>query len=126
MTTKPSTATKKSYVLGFIYSISLTLLAYYLVVSSVLSGWAAAFIILALAVLQLAVQLFYFLHIDQEKKPRWNLISFFFAVQTVLIVVLGSVWIMINLSYHHGHKTTPEQVEKYIQEEEAIGKENLR
>jgi cytochrome o ubiquinol oxidase operon protein cyoD len=96
------------------------------VVYDVLSGWTVAFTILALAVLQLSIQLLYFLHLDQEKKPRWNLVSFFFAVQTVLIVVLGSVWIMVNLSYHHAHKRTPEQVEKYIQEQEAIEKKDLR
>jgi cytochrome o ubiquinol oxidase operon protein cyoD len=124
MTSKnPST---KSYVVGFIYSILLTLTAYYLVVNEILHGWTIAFAILALAVFQLAVQLFYFLHLNQEKKPRWNLISFFFAVQTVLIVVLGSVWIMVNLSYHQGHKRNPAQVEKYIQEQEAINREDLR
>lgn len=126
MTKKPDTATTKSYTLGFVYSIILTLAAYYVIVNEILTGWTAAFSILAMAVLQLAVQLFYFLHLDQEKKPRWNMISFFFAVQTVLIVVLGSVWIMVNLSYHHSHKRTPEQVEKYIQEEEAIEKKDLR
>lgn len=126
MIKKHPVATTKSYVLGFVYSVFLTLSAYSLVVYDVLSGWTVAFIILALAVLQLSVQLFYFLHLDQEKKPRWNMISFFFAVQTVLIVVLGSVWIMVNLSYHHAHQRTPEQVERYIQEQEAINKENLR
>lgn len=126
MTKKPDTATTKSYTLGFIYSVLLTLTAYYLVVNDVLSGWTLAFAILALAVLQLAVQLFYFLHLDQEKKPRWNMISFFFAVQTVLIVVLGSVWIMINLSYHHGHEKTSDQIDEYIQEEEVINTEDLR
>lgn len=126
MTKKPDTATTKSYVLGFIYSVVLTLTAYYLIVNEVLSGWAAAFSILAMAVLQLGVQLFYFLHLDQEKRPRWNMISFFFAVMVVLIVVLGSVWIMVNLSYHHSHKRTPEQVEKYIQEQEAIEEKDLR
>jgi cytochrome o ubiquinol oxidase operon protein cyoD len=126
MTKKPDTATTKSYTLGFIYSVILTLTAYYLVVNDVLSGWTLAFAILTLAVLQLAVQLFYFLHLDQEKKPRWNMISFFFAVQTVLIVVLGSVWIMVNLSYHHGHEKTSDQVDEYIQEEEVINTEDLR
>ncbi|HEX5797965.1 MAG TPA: cytochrome o ubiquinol oxidase subunit IV [Candidatus Saccharimonadales bacterium] len=126
MIEKHPTATTKSYVLGFAYSLILTVTAYCLVVYEVLSGWTVAFTILALAVLQLSIQLFYFLHLDQEKKPRWNMVSFFFAVQTVLIVVLGSVWIMVNLNYHHAHKRTPEQVEKYIQEQEAIEKKDLR
>lgn len=126
MIKKHPTATPKSYVLGYIFSVILTLTAYYLVVAGTVSGWTAAFIILALAVLQLAVQLFYFLHIDQGKKPRWNIISFFFAVLVVLIVVLGSIWIMVNLSYHHGHDKTSDQIDEYIQEEEVINKENLR
>ena len=125
MIKKHPTATPKSYVLGYIYSVVLTLAAYYLVVNEVLSGWTAAFIILSLAVLQLAVQLFYFLHVDQGKKPRWNLITFFFAVMVVLIVVLGSIWIMVNLSYHHAHHGTSDEVEQYIQQEELINKKDL-
>lgn len=120
------TATSKSYILGYVYSVLLTLGAYYLIVKEVLSGWTAAFIILSLAVLQLFVQLFYFLHLDQGKKPRWNMISFFFAVMVVLIVVLGSIWIMVNLSYHHAHQRTPDQVERYIQDEEIINRKDLR
>ena len=54
--------TAKSYISGFLYSVILTLTAYYLVVNDVFSGWTLVFSILALAVVQLAVQLFYFLH----------------------------------------------------------------
>ncbi len=125
MIQKHPTATTKSYVLGFIYSVILTLTAYFLIVNEVSAGWTAASIILTLATVQLAVQLFYFLHFDQGRKPRWNMISFFFAMMVVLIVVLGSIWIMVNLSYHHGHKKTPGEVDQYIQEEEIINTKDL-
>ncbi len=125
MIRKNPVATPKSYVLGYVYSVVLTLSAYYIVVNDILSGWTAAFIILSLAVLQLAVQLFYFLHLDQGKKPRWNMITFFFAVMVVLIVVLGSIWIMVNLSYHHSHHGTSDEIEQYIQQEELIDKKDL-
>lgn len=124
MSTKNSTA--KSYIFGFLYSVILTLTAYHLVVNDIFLGWTLAFSILALAVIQLAVQLFYFLHFNQDKKPRWNMITFFFAVMVVLIVVLGSIWIMVNLNYNHSHSKTSDEVEQYIQQEEIINKEDLR
>lgn len=120
------TSSQKTYIFGFLYSVILTLTAYYLVVKEILSGWNLAFLILALAVVQLAVQLFYFLHLGQEKKPRWKLTSFFFAVMVVFIVVFGSIWIMVNLSYHHGHDKSSEQVDQDIQQDEIINKKDLR
>ncbi|HVV39245.1 MAG TPA: cytochrome o ubiquinol oxidase subunit IV [Candidatus Paceibacterota bacterium] len=55
------------------------------------------FVILALA--QLCVQLIFFLHIGQERKPRWNLTALVFAVVVVLILVVGTLWIMTNLEH---------------------------
>jgi cytochrome o ubiquinol oxidase operon protein cyoD len=124
MTSKDSNA--KSYIFGFFCSVVLTLSAFYLVIYDVLVGWTLAFSILALAVIQLAVQLYFFLHLNRDKKTRWNMITFFFAAAVVLIVVLGSVWIMVNLSYHHSRQRTPDQVEEYIQQEEIIDREDLR
>jgi cytochrome o ubiquinol oxidase operon protein cyoD len=123
---KSGSPSTKSYVVGFIYSVILTLTAYYLVVNNIFTGWNLAFSILTLAVIQLAVQLFYFLHLKRDKRSKWNMITFLFAVMVVLIVVLGSIWIMINLSYHHGHQKTSDEVERYIQEEEIINKKDLR
>lgn len=111
---------KKTYIIGFAASVVLTLAAYLLVTKDVFSYWALVLTILVLAVVQLFVQLYFFLHLGQERKPRLKLTAFIFAGIVVVIVVYGSVWIMQNLDYHHGE--TPAGIDSYIQDEEAIHK----
>ncbi len=62
-------------------------------------------LIIGLAVAQLFVQLIYFLHLGQEKKPRWNVITFAFAAFIVLVLVGGTVWIMYHLDEGHAGLT---------------------
>jgi cytochrome o ubiquinol oxidase operon protein cyoD len=92
-----------SYVIGFVLSIILTFLAYVLVVNHILEGALLVAVIVGLAVIQLFVQLFFFLHLGKESKPRWNLIVFAFALSVVVIIVFGSLWIMNNLDYNMMH-----------------------
>lgn len=54
--------------------------------------------ILALAVLQLFVQLRYFLHLGPHS-PWRDLAAFAFALALIVIVVGGSLWIMANLTH---------------------------
>jgi cytochrome o ubiquinol oxidase subunit IV len=107
-----------SYTTGFILSVVFTLAAYVLVSKHLLSGWAIVIGILALAVVQLLVQLLFFLHLNRESKPRWNLAIFVFMAITLLIIVVGSLWIMHNLNYHM--MMSPHDTETYIQKEEGI------
>ncbi len=96
----------RAYVTGFIASLFLTLMAFYVVWQQTqgrgqtFSAEFMVFIIVGLALIQLAVQLVFFLHLGKESKPRWNLVVFLFAVLVVGIVVFGSLWIMQNLNYH--------------------------
>lgn len=109
-----------SYVIGFILSIVLTLAAYFAIVNDWFSGTAAVLFVTALAVVQLLVQLLFFLHISQERSPRWNLVTFSYAAMIVLIVVIGSLWIMYNMNYNMIHELTPEELERSIIEDEGI------
>jgi cytochrome o ubiquinol oxidase operon protein cyoD len=43
------------------------------------------------------VQLRFFLHLGQEAKPRWETMIFYFMVLVLLIIALGSLWIMHDL-----------------------------
>ncbi len=114
------TKKQRPYTVGFISSAILTLTAYTLVVNTTFSGWALLYVILVLAVMQLAVQVLFFLHLGREEKPRWKLVSFLFAVMVVLIVVLGSLWIMTNLNYRHDHGGLPNETDEFIIHDEGI------
>lgn len=89
----------RSYVIGFLWSIALTLAAYFLVTEHVYTGWTLALIIMVFSVVQVIIQLLYFLHLGDEPKPYWNLIIFLFMVLVVLILVIGTLWIMYHLDY---------------------------
>jgi len=106
-----------SYTTGFILSISLTLAAYFLVVNHGLAGGALILTILGLAVVQLTVQLLFFLHLGRESKPRWNFLVFGMMVLIVVIVAGGSLWIMKNLNYR---TMTPAETNTYLRDHEGL------
>jgi cytochrome o ubiquinol oxidase operon protein cyoD len=89
----------RSYSIGFVLSIILTILAYLFVVNGtvVLSGGVVAGAIIWCAGAQLLVQLVFFLHLGSGSKPRWNLIILIFTLIILFIIVGGSLWIMANL-----------------------------
>jgi cytochrome o ubiquinol oxidase operon protein cyoD len=95
-----SSVTTRTYVAGYILSIILTLTAFKVVDDDLLKGWGFTLTLVAFAVVQLFVQLLFFLHLDKERKPRLNLMAFAFMAMVLLIIVLGSLWIMDNLNYH--------------------------
>jgi cytochrome o ubiquinol oxidase subunit IV len=113
----PSHGSLKSYTAGFILSIVLTLIPFYIVVNEVISGWGLVFSLFGFAVAQLLVQLQFFIHLGEESRPRWNLVMFLCMALILMIVVFGSLWIMNNLNYHmmSGH-----EAEKQLLEEEGI------
>ncbi|URN95544.1 MAG: cytochrome o ubiquinol oxidase subunit IV [Candidatus Pristimantibacillus lignocellulolyticus] len=84
----------KSYVLGFILSIVLTIIPLVAVLNDMFNKTTTIVIVLVTAVLQLLVQLLFFMHIRDEDGPRYNLISLVFAVVILLTIVIGSIWIM--------------------------------
>jgi cytochrome o ubiquinol oxidase subunit IV len=106
-----------SYTVGFLTSIILTVGVYQLVVNQVLAGWALILTILGLAVVQLVVQLLFFLHLGREAKPRWNFLVFGMMVIIVVIVAGGSLWIMKNLNYH---SMTPAETNTYLRNHEGL------
>ena len=107
----------KSYIVGFILSILITLMAYFFVVNHVWPKEALIYIVMGLAIVQLVVQLIFFLHLGRG--GSWKLVTFFFAVLVVLVVVVGSLWIMNNLNYNM-MQMSPQEMDKYMQQNEGI------
>jgi cytochrome o ubiquinol oxidase subunit IV len=134
-TSESSVGSNWSYLLGFGLSVALTTCAFLLVQHHVNTGHrypsdnVMLIALSALAIIQLFVQLVFFLHLDKESKPRWNTTVLLFAAMVVFILVAGSLWIMTNLNYHHegygkthdGHTlTTPSQTNQYIIHDEGV------
>ena len=90
-----------TYVVAFVLSLVLTLGAFYVIASQLLTGWSAIVVIVLAAIVQFVVQVTFFLHLGREAHPRWNVITLGFMLAVLLIVVFGSLWIMANLDYHY-------------------------
>lgn len=106
------------YTIGFMLALVLTLTAFILVHVHVAhhhtypsDGFMMA-VLPILAVIQLFVQMVFFLHLGRESKPRWNVYALAFALITVLILVIGSLWIMSNLNYRMMY--SPDQIQRYV------------
>jgi cytochrome o ubiquinol oxidase operon protein cyoD len=130
-----SHGTLLTYFSGFLLSLALTLTAFLMVKKHIDSHhltFSDNFMLIVLSILaitQLMVQLVFFLHLDRESKPWWNMTVLVFALGTVFILVAGSIWIMDNLEYHHGSHdvthdghalTSPDQTNQYIIQDEGV------
>ena len=109
-------ATLTSYIVGFILSLIFTLIPYYLVTTHMLDPEFLIAIVLGFAMIQLLIQLFFFLHLGEESGPRWNLIMLISTFGVILLVVVASIWIMNNLNYN----MMPEHMEEFLIEDEGI------
>ena len=89
--------TYQSYTVGFVSSILLTLVSFYLVAYSALPPNTLYVVVGVFAITQLFTQLVFFLHLNTHSKATWNLLSFLFTLVVVLILVIGTMWIMYNL-----------------------------
>lgn len=89
-----------SYLVGFLLSILLTLAAYFLVLEKIFEPRVLVFVIIGFGIVQMFIQLLFFLHLGQESKPYWNSQLFLFMLAILAIVVIGSLWIMHHLSYN--------------------------
>lgn len=88
------------YFAGFGMALALTAIAFWCVTGQAATGGALIAMLMLLAVAQLMVQLVFFLHVSDEARPRWNLTAFIFMAIMLLVIVLGSLWIMQNLNYN--------------------------
>lgn len=111
-----------SYIFGFLLSVILTLSAYILAqihitsTHEIISHEVLIPLLIGLAMVQLCVQLIFFLHLFQESKPRWNFLFFVGTFMGVLLVVVMSLWIMGHLNYN----MTPDQMKNQILHDEGI------
>jgi len=105
--------TLQKYIIGFVGSLLLTLVAYFLVTNNMVGGLTLLLILGGLALVQMIVQLVYFLHLGDEARPRYKLASFVFMAGILAIVVVGSIWIMNNLNANM-MDMTPTEKDNYM------------
>ena len=95
-------------------SVILTAAAFAVVMTHVMAPEATIFTIAGLAAVQVMVHLVCFLHLSTASAQRWNVTAMAFAVVVVVILIVGSLWIMHNMSENMagaGNKLPPLQLQ---------------
>ncbi|MEG3753942.1 cytochrome o ubiquinol oxidase subunit IV [Psychromonas sp. B3M02] len=90
-----SHGTVKSYLVGFVLSVILTAIPFYMVMGGDYSKITTIWTIVTLAIIQIWVHLKYFLHLNFiTEDGRANSFSFLFSALIIVMVVGLSVWII--------------------------------
>ena len=91
-------ASMRDYMIGFILSVILTAIPFWLVMTMPLSNGATAAIIMGFAAVQIVVHMVYFLHMTPKAEGGWSLTTLIFTIIVVVIMLAGSLWVMHHLN----------------------------
>ncbi|MES2489509.1 MAG: cytochrome o ubiquinol oxidase subunit IV [Pseudomonadota bacterium] len=98
----------KGYMTGFILSVILTAIPFWLVMAKVIpDNKVTAVVVVGFAVVQLLVHMVYFLHLDTTSEGGWNMLALIFTAMLLVIMFAGSLWVM----YHMNTNMMPVSVE---------------
>ncbi|MBW8734952.1 MAG: cytochrome o ubiquinol oxidase subunit IV [Asticcacaulis sp.] len=93
----------KSYLTGFVLSVVLTGVPFALVMLHLMPVATLIPVIIGVGVVQIVVHLVYFLHMNVSSSQVWNNAAFVVALIIVLILIVGTLWVM----YHMNHNMMP-------------------
>jgi len=92
-------STFSGYMIGFMASVILTAIPFWLVMGDVLSSRnATVVVILGFALVQILVHMIYFLHMNFHSEGGWNMLSLIFTVVLLFITLAGSLWVMYHMN----------------------------
>lgn len=97
--TGASRGTLASYSIGFIFSVILTAIAFWITINGTPSRAVILTTIFGAAIAQILVHLHYFLHLNNASAARWNVLALVFTILIMVLFVGGTLWIMNNLNY---------------------------
>ena len=94
-----SHGSRKTYLIGFALSVVLTAIPFWLVMAGrIESKQVAAFLVIALSLVQIVVHMVYFLHMDTKSEGGWTFMALLFTVILIVIALSGSLWVMFHLT----------------------------
>ncbi|KAF7960249.1 cytochrome C oxidase subunit III [Cupriavidus sp. UYMU48A] len=87
------------YVTGFVLSVILTTIPFWLVMGKVFEkSSTTALVLLALGAVQIVVHMIYFLHMNAKSEGGWNMLALMFTLVLVVITLSGTLWVMFHLN----------------------------
>jgi cytochrome o ubiquinol oxidase operon protein cyoD len=90
--------TLMGYLSGFVLSVILTAIPFWIVMARALPASTTALVILGLACVQIVVHMIYFLHMNTRSQGGWNMLALIFTLVLVVITLTGSLWVMHHLN----------------------------
>ena len=101
----------KTYAIGFILSVILTAIPFWLVMNKTITNTGTmGLVLLGFAAVQVVVHMVYFLHMNSKSEGGWNMMALIFTVMIVVIAMAGSLWVM----YHMNHNMMPDLMPEYM------------
>ena len=90
--------TFRSYMTGFVLSVLLTAIPFWLVMGDVLGDTVkTGIVIMALAAVQIVVHMIYFLHMNTKSEGGWTFMALAFTLTLVVVTLVGSIWVMYHM-----------------------------
>lgn len=88
-----------SYMTGFVLSVILTVIPFWLVMGEVFADkTVTVLLIMGFGAVQIVVHMFYFLHMNSKIEGGWTFMSLLFTVVIIMITMIGSLWVMYHLN----------------------------
>ncbi|MCW5691671.1 MAG: cytochrome o ubiquinol oxidase subunit IV [Pseudolabrys sp.] len=89
----------RGYLTGFVLSVILTAIPFWLVMSGVIGNKpATAIVVMIFAGVQIVVHMIYFLHMTSSAEEGWSMLALIFTLVVLGIVLSGSLWVMYHLN----------------------------
>ncbi|OPB30489.1 cytochrome o ubiquinol oxidase subunit IV [Bartonella sp. WD12.1] len=115
-----------SYLVGFILAVFFTLGSFIPVMYGMLDSWAVStkvIYLIGMALIQIVVQIVFFLHLNSGPDAKWNWITLWFAAMCVFIIIGGTWWAISHLNYNmmggSGRIIVPKVLEMNVTEPEG-------
>lgn len=104
-----SHGSRRDYIVGFVLSVILTAIPFWLVMSGTIENkQVTAFIVMAFALVQIVVHMVYFLHMNSKSEGGWTVMAMIFTIIVIVIALSGSLWVMYHLNTNMMPTMSPE------------------
>ena len=88
----------KDYSIGFILSVILTAIPFWLVMTHRLDPNTTKLVLFGFAAVQVVVHMIYFLHMNSKSEGGWNMMALLLTIILLFIVMTGSIWVMYHMN----------------------------
>jgi cytochrome o ubiquinol oxidase operon protein cyoD len=90
----------RSYVMGIVFATGLTIASFYFARSTLIWAPGIPDLLIMLAIAQMGIHLVFFLHISSGPDSTNNVLALAFGVLIVMVIIVGSLWIMAHLNHN--------------------------